>query len=337
MKPWQSVLVGFTLLAAAGCRTDPAITLLERDNFRKEQEIWRLRGCIEDLQDELNASQRRAEAARPSSVQSHGPRGASTPPATDAPDMNQPNIEMPQQAAPEVPDELKRPAKRRSPAIRDERGPDSSTPGGPNIEMPGPDQGNASSVRPTSASEEAVELIPFEPTGDSRQAASITLDPRMTGGISTGSGAGDQGLLVVVEPRDARGRTVDAPAEMSVVAYDPAIQDESGHAILVARWDFTREETAALFRRDGQRQAIHLAGGWPQELPKHGQLHVFVRYITADGRNLEADREVEIAISDPGPTRPDRVERVSATEPAPIARREEGPKPRRPQWSPNRQ
>ena len=55
MKPWQFALLGFSLLATAGCRTDPAITLLERDNYRKEQEIWRLRGCIEDLQDELDS------------------------------------------------------------------------------------------------------------------------------------------------------------------------------------------------------------------------------------------------------------------------------------------
>jgi len=49
-------------------------------------------------------------------------------------------------------------------------------------------------------------------------------------------------LLVVVEPRDRTGRTVDAPANMSVVVIDPALE---GNAARVARWDFTVAETAA--------------------------------------------------------------------------------------------
>ena len=83
---------------------------------------------------------------------------------------------------------------------------------------------------------------------------------------------------------------------MSVVVLDPALRDEEGKAACVARWDFTAAETAAMFRRSGANRAIHLTMTWPGDPPKHGKLHLFVRYVTADGRKLEADQPIEVAL-----------------------------------------
>ena len=83
---------------------------------------------------------------------------------------------------------------------------------------------------------------------------------------------------------------------MSVVVLDPAVLDERGKAARVARWDFTAAETASLFRRTDSSRAIHLAMAWPADPPKHNKLHLFVRYVTADGRKLEADRPIEVAL-----------------------------------------
>ncbi len=333
MKPWQFALLGLGLLATAGCRTDPAVTLLERDNFRKEQEIWRLRGCLEDLQDQLESCQQRDGASRSNGPElERAPRyrgGGAAPSAPPTPDVNQPNVELPSQPSREVPEEFKLPARRLPPETGEppRRLPGPAEPGGPSLDGPGREEDrHPSPDRNTAAPAGSAAVVPFDPSGDSRQVASITLERRLTGGISTGDGEGDQGLLVVVEPRDAAGRTVDAPADVSVVVYDPAVQEASGHAAMVARWDFTAAETAALFRRDGSEQAIHLAGGWPAELPKHSQLHLFVRYVTADGRRLEADGPVEVALGSGRPARPNHAE----------ARRDAPPPPRRPEWSPER-
>ena len=118
---------------------------------------------------------------------------------------------------------------------------------------------------------------------------------------------------MVVEPRDRAGRTVDAPADMSVVVIDPALE---GNAARVARWDFTAAETAAMFRRSGSSLAIHLTMAWPGDPPAHHKLHLFVRYVTADGRKLQADQPIEVALagdrttrwtpSDRRPSRPSR-------------------------------
>ncbi len=202
---------------------------------------------------------------------------------------------------------------------------------------------------------------PFTPSGDSRRAASITLNRTLTGGINAGDHSDDQGLLVVVEPRDRAGRTVDAPADVSIVVFDSAMRDEEGHAVRVARWDFAAAETAAMFRRTGATGAIHLMMTWPEEPPKHGKLHLFVRYVTADGRKLEANQPVEVAVAGEKTARwnpaesPSRGERLAEGEPAPEAWRPNelptarvpGPSPylttggdagnpARPIWSPER-
>ena len=104
--------------------------------------------------------------------------------------------------------------------------------------------------------------VPFTPSSSSRSVASIALDPTLTGGIGSNDSSGDKGLLVVVQPRDAQGRTVDAPAVMNVAVFDPAFE---GDAARLARWDFTAAETAALFRRTDAGAAIHLAMAWPEE------------------------------------------------------------------------
>ena len=64
MKTWQIVVVGLLSLALAGCQTDPNIALLEQDNRRKEDEIYRLREQLEDCQAELQAARSHGPFAR---------------------------------------------------------------------------------------------------------------------------------------------------------------------------------------------------------------------------------------------------------------------------------
>ena len=210
----------------------------------------------------------------------------------------------------------------------------------------------------------ASSAIPFRPSGDSRHVASIVLDPAISGGVGSNDGGGDRGLLVAVQPRDARGRMIDAPAEVHVTAFDRSLR---GEAACVGRWDFSPAETAALFCRTVNGGAIHLAMGWPDRPPTHNKLQVFVRYVTADGRKLDASRQVEIALPGertarwtpaerpaaveravpreppvereppPNSLRPNEMPVARAPEPTPyIASRTSEPGPERPVWSPER-
>ena len=64
MKIWQVVVPGLFGLTLAGCQSDPSIALLERDNFKKEQEINRLSYENQELKEALEAVGRPSMAGR---------------------------------------------------------------------------------------------------------------------------------------------------------------------------------------------------------------------------------------------------------------------------------
>lgn len=153
--------------------------------------------------------------------------------------------------------------------------------------------------------------------------------------------------MVVIEPRDAQGRLVDAPADVQVVVLDP---ERRGPEARVARWDIAAEETAARLG-DPSEPGIHLNLPWPDRPPTHNKLRLFVRYLTSDGRKLEASRFVEVAAAadrSAGWTPAPRRAASSSDEAAiPTSHLSEGalpqtasglsdPGPRRPVWSPER-
>lgn len=295
MKTRPFVLLGVVLLAMAGCRTNPAIPLLERQLRLQEDEIYRLRAQLEDVQDSNSScghrTERDARSGRDDDRDEGAPRHrpSSTTPSNDqGPKID---VEIPGQPSEKIPDTLRRRGTSPTTSIHDSDGPSL-------------DQSAERTTVRTIADEtrmsdppRAREPAPFMPTGDSRRVASIAIDHTMSGGINSDGSAGDQALLVVVQPRDRRGQAVDAPADISVVALDPAILDSHGKAARVGRWDFTAAETASLFRRTDSNGAVHLAMAWPAEPPKHGRLHLFVRYTTADGRRVETDGPVEVVLA----------------------------------------
>ena len=63
MKIWRIVVLGLLGLAGAGCQNDPTIAMLEHDNRKKEWEIIRLRGRVQDLEEAVAAGE---PARRPS-------------------------------------------------------------------------------------------------------------------------------------------------------------------------------------------------------------------------------------------------------------------------------
>jgi hypothetical protein len=363
MKTWQWTALGAAVLIISGCRSDPAIPLLERQLRLQEDEIYRLRSLVEDLQDDNNACQTRRGGSRGTEPADEGPSpsrrtNSSAPPAEGAP----PSIELPSgPPSSQLPDTLKggnNPMRSGVPEVPPNiQGP--SKPAGASIDGPMLDGRSEAAVDSTPGRNS--EATAFTPNGDSRRVSTIAVNPAMTGGLKSDDRSGDQGLLVVVEPCDRAGRVVDAPARISVVALDPGILDSRGKAARVGRWDFTAAETAGMFRRTASGDAVHLAMAWPSEPPKHGKLHLFVRYITADGRTLETDGPIRVALSGRNATGwtavPDsiRQQRSAETQPTsdswqpsatPATRSDDSPllmatrvdsqRPQRPAWSPER-
>jgi hypothetical protein len=109
----------------------------------------------------------------------------------------------------------------------------------------------------------------------------------------------EEGFSLVVRPRDKSGRPLPAAAPISVAVIDPAVPDESAR---VARWDFEPWETASVYEPTPDGPGFRLRLRWPENRPKHKELHLFVRYTTADGRRVQAEAPLDLgrlAIAEP--------------------------------------
>jgi len=300
MKTWHFVVVATAILAMIGCRTDPNILMLEQENRLLEDEIWRLRWALEDCGESI-ASGKFNPGAATSAGGSSSPRtfrgGAPAAPAGPL------QIDLGEQMQ-----EGERPKifGRKSSGVSPEPQPDT----------------NRMRPMPVPPRQEPPDKAPrFEPGGtrqlppraDSAKVEFITLRDRLCGGYDGDGRPGDEGIRFMLEPRDAQGHILAAPGEVSVVALDPAAE---GEAARVARWDFPAHEIARRFRKGG----FLLEALWPAP-PKHNDLHLFVRYTTRDGRRIEIDRPIRVALSgSPSTHRP-------PTEPRPTPARRPPPPP----------
>ena len=319
MKSWQTAVSCLACLAAAGCcGNNQNVAVLERENRLLEDEIYELEDTIEDYQCALGTC-RQTNAALRKQSDSEGDDDDSSDEAAS-----------PSQAGPAIMPGLLKPRMLRPPAVQLPGKTDSGGRAPGPVEVPGVPKVPAAIRGPSDAAEipdskrlPITPLIPGElrippkadspapepsgataapgsegarivPKGDSSQVAQVSLDARLTGGYEVDGRPGDDGIMVVIEPRDAAGQLLDAAAPVSVVVLDPVL---SGKTARVARWDFTAEETAALFREMAPGGRIHLEMIWPAATPLHETLHVFVRYTTADGRRLEADGPIGIRLA----------------------------------------
>lgn len=194
------------------------------------------------------------------------------------------------------------------------------------------------------------------PAGSPRKVSSskvteVVLDRAGCGGFDTDNLPGDEGIAVLVQPRDASGVPVEAPAAVSITVIDPTIP---GEAATIGRWDFTEAELTRSFRNSSDLTGHPLEMLWPGGSPRHGDLQVLVEYNTEDGRTLQAEGWITVALpgqqstrwvpvaprdtqpaqvaTRPAPARDPAVRPASGTEPLPDA-----PAGSRPRWSPDRE
>jgi hypothetical protein len=115
------------------------------------------------------------------------------------------------------------------------------------------------------------------------------LNPLLTGGADFDGQPGDDGLCVVLEPRNAADQCLPLTGAVSVVVLDPSRQ---GDAARVARWDFDAAAVQQAVHRTPSTRGIKLELPWPAAPPANSQLKLFVRYETPDGRKLQTDRDI---------------------------------------------
>lgn len=319
MKPWASAaasLACFACLFPAGCnRSRQHVAGLEDEMRRLESTLW-------DNQYELEKSRREVESLRAKlgegdefnlpPVPSSGRFGDPGYDATGAP----PVITLPDEALPsgELPERFRVPPSSGDPDSEAPpfRLPEILPPSDDGFDLPPPTTSRLRGLNSPSAPMPPGSSLPADFSAPSRRASNsaeirlgsptarwlpgadaevvaVTLDPRLTSGYDDDGASGDDGLTVVVQPRDADGQIVPRPGPISVVLIDPALAPR-GDVARLARWDFTTDQIARMWAGG----SLFLKMAWPQSRPSSGPLRLFVRYTTGDGRQLQADREISI-------------------------------------------
>jgi hypothetical protein len=138
----------------------------------------------------------------------------------------------------------------------------------------------------------------------------VHLNPLLTGGADFDEKPGDDGVSVVIEPRNAADKYVPVAGPISIVVLDGA---REGEAARIARWDFTVNETRELTIDSAFGKGIHLRLPWPAQPPENSRLNLFVRYTTPEGEKLQASREIFIEL--PGQSSRPWVPMAPASEP----------------------
>jgi hypothetical protein len=301
------------LVTALGCRANTGQVLVEQEARMLEDEVYHLEAQLDaccqakaDLKRENDDLRRQLNGAG-----SQAPSNGYRAPAVELPSTSPPAKTEP-------------PAKLEPPTIElpeaTDAPPDTTI---PDVKTPGDEQ-------------PAVEGQP----------SSLSINRRMTGGMDRDGAGGDEGIMVVVEPRNSEGRLVKTPGAISLVLMDPS---QHGDAARVARWDFQVHEFDDHFKSSTFGRGLQYELNWPTQPPQSHDLVLFVRYIAADGTKITAEAPLAVRLASDTPREPrSRLKsgngpRELSSEPADRSRsRATAPrggrqaKSGRPEWSPNR-
>jgi len=184
-------------LPVLGCRTDSNLVMLENENRRIEDVTYQLKASWRIASRSLPATERENEALQ---KKLSGKKADAASVAPEPPDVQLPPASPAEENAPAAPP---------------------SAPATPPSLTPPPASEHSPPVR--SAAHRNAAPGPLAARGastNSRPVEKIVLDRIHTGGYRPAGEMADEGIAVLIEPRDADGRVVDAAAPVAVVLMD---------------------------------------------------------------------------------------------------------------------
>jgi len=258
-----------SLLLGLGCRSNNGQVLVEQEARMLEDEVYHLEAQLDECCRSREEMRRENEDLR----KQLGGEGAAGGGGTGG-DYRAPAVKLPGRA----------PSRREGPKLEP-----------PKIELPEPSDTPPDNLLPGDQ----------QPSANHGRPTKLSINKRLTGGLDRDGAAGDEGIMVMVEPRDEQGRLVDTPGAVSVVVMDPA---QVGDASRVARWDFQAHEFDDHFKKSTFGQGLQYELEWPGKPPENRNLVLFVRYIAEDGTKLTSDAPLTVRMPSDSP----RVVRASA-------------------------
>lgn len=119
----------------------------------------------------------------------------------------------------------------------------------------------------------------------------ITL-ARGTGGVDEDGILGDEGLMVVVLPRDEDGAAVKVPGRLQIAAWEVT---PAGIKSPIGNWEVPAEKVRPTWRAGFVSTGYFVAVPW-QTYPSTEKVRIAVRFTTLDGRAFEADKDIVVRL-----------------------------------------
>jgi hypothetical protein len=326
---------------ALGCRNDPYLAAhIELQNAARrsvEDQLYEAQFDAESKTKEIERLRKENEQLRKGRA-STGSSSPATPSAgpdrLSVPDIQPPTIEMPASPSEPTPPATSQPEEElgplRPPVV------EPGTPTDPPASLPTSSGNPRGPARPGSnaAADRAVAMLDLnDPRVDQ-----IWINSDLSAASDWDGRTGEDGINLVIEPRNREGKYLPLAGPVSIVVLNPAAAGEKKR---FARWDLDSTQVDQQMRKSDNSRGIQLKLPWPERPPQDRRLQVVVRYVTADGRQLESASALPLGvprrsgdqwISRGGQTAPSErtspaPKRLPATAPVEVAR---------PEWKPYR-
>jgi hypothetical protein len=119
----------------------------------------------------------------------------------------------------------------------------------------------------------------------------IAFHPSLCRGANRESDPNEDGLRLVLQPKNKEGDFLPQFAAMTMVVVDPGRPEGESK---IGRWTWTAEELQQALEPIGNSQGFHVAVHWQTKRPLAKTVHVHVRYEMPDGRRLVNERVIEL-------------------------------------------
>jgi hypothetical protein len=111
-----------------------------------------------------------------------------------------------------------------------------------------------------------------------------------TGGRDDDGLPGDETLQVVIVPKDDEGTAVKVPGRVQVTAAEVTTE---GLKVPIGKWEVSAEQLKKTWKGGLLSSGYFVPLQWDQA-PTSERVRVTVRFVTADGRSYEADKDVVV-------------------------------------------
>ncbi len=179
----------------------------------------------------------------------------------------------------------------------------------PNNQLPSPNRlpGEPSQTRPDDNSntqdtrwdtDQPIQLEGFQANDQFRKAstvmevASVSINESATRGVNLDNVAGDEGLVLLIQPKSDSGTVLQTPGDLTVTILDP---NERRNQEQIGMWQFGASEVPNFFVRDELiQQGILLHLPWNTQTPRNRNLLVNVAFTDSTQRKHETSFEINI-------------------------------------------